>query len=796
MDVRTVGNEMTDMNSVVQTSTLSNGDTDLEDMLQNAHLQKGLLRPLERLPLPVKLILLLVVSTVGLIVLGAILIQFEAKNIQSNRKVAKSSGAVTGVGNLIHELQTERAQALLLLSPTADVSSQLFYYKQQITTTDEEFLSYLSVLNSHTSLGRQYRDALPKVKTIQTELSALRTLTQNLDVTDLSALESYTSHLTTLQNILTGFLAQSISTNVVSYNVLIRLKESLSVSQAFMAVQLTKTTIESSSINTFVVYTGQTSALRSMFEAVSSSSVLAQFYKAFPQENDQLDEITQAIIDDPANRNIGAQAWYIVNNIRLEKLHRLENTLGKIIAGASRDQLQNSKVRIGVILMLIVLFWVGSIAAALMFSQIITGPWQRMVKVQNLTIKRFVPKGFLRMLKINKIADLSLSKSLQRDLSVMYIHIKSVNSDLSFDHMKPNEVFALLNKYLDAAGPVIRKYGGYIDKFLGEKLLVAFPSYGNSMRCSLELQNLLPEFNQTLESDMPKVFSAIGIYVGKVLVGTVGENDRIDGQIIGDTVKLAAKLQEFSKIFNTKIVTSLDCLKHIKGDQTHIITRPLGMIRTKNKGKKSLIQVVEVIDQSEAKRIESIKTFNDVVSSMSQHDYAKAIELLEQVIVNDKTDFTAVRVKNQCVKFMKRLDKQVARISLIHDVMLHPELWEDFEQFCVSEQSDENYKFWMAIEQDYNKAKTKEERKQVVRVILMNYLVADAPLKVNTSASRTAFIQKALEEENLHDNLFEDLKKEIEHLMTDTFTRYKRTERIKEIMKKSMPPCALDFNDN
>jgi len=89
----------------------------------------------------------------------------------------------------------------------------------------------------------------------------------------------------------------------------------------------------------------------------------------------------------------------------------------------------------------------------------------------------------------------------------------------------------------DVLASLAREHGGRIVKTLGDGALVAFSSALSAIRCAVEFQKAIALRNATLGPDERMVFR-IGINAGDTVIE--------EGDVFGDVVNLAARLQELS----------------------------------------------------------------------------------------------------------------------------------------------------------------------------------------------------------------------------------------------------------
>ncbi len=187
---------------------------------------------------------------------------------------------------------------------------------------------------------------------------------------------------------------------------------------------------------------------------------------------------------------------------------------------------------------------------------------------------RFVPREFLDALGMRSIREVSLSAGVRTTITVLFADIRrftSISEQLSTD-----ATFDLLNRYLKLVVPIIRKHQGFIDKYVGDAVMALFPGKpSDAVRAAQEIHAALQDFNaQQQASRNHRVTVGIGIHTGEVMLGTVGTADRLDTTVIGDTVNIAARLEELTKTYNTAILLSGETASLL--DDNHAVLKPQG----------------------------------------------------------------------------------------------------------------------------------------------------------------------------------------------------------------------------
>jgi class 3 adenylate cyclase len=146
-----------------------------------------------------------------------------------------------------------------------------------------------------------------------------------------------------------------------------------------------------------------------------------------------------------------------------------------------------------------------------------------------------------------------------------------------------------LNDYLGRVSPVVRSYGGFIDKFIGDAIMAIFPdSPNNAVRAAIEMQKEVARMN---ERGTEPLQIGIGIHTGRLALGTIGERDRMEGTVISDAVNLASRLQDLTKKLQSPIIlseTTYNQISHREG------MRYLGSVRVKGKSELTRIYAVDL----------------------------------------------------------------------------------------------------------------------------------------------------------------------------------------------------------
>ena len=178
------------------------------------------------------------------------------------------------------------------------------------------------------------------------------------------------------------------------------------------------------------------------------------------------------------------------------------------------------------------------------------------------------------------------------------------------DTLESEEITTMLNFYLTEMSKIVLEYGGTIDKFVGDAIIVFFgdpetkgvkEDAVNCVKMAIAMQKRIRE----LEHDWGEKFSLkkplemrIGVNTGYCTVGNFGSDDRLDYTIIGGQVNLASRLEGIAKPGNIilshdtyiQVNKEIDCIEagtvNVKGIKEEIKIFQVLLDDNKNKQKK------------------------------------------------------------------------------------------------------------------------------------------------------------------------------------------------------------------
>lgn len=183
------------------------------------------------------------------------------------------------------------------------------------------------------------------------------------------------------------------------------------------------------------------------------------------------------------------------------------------------------------------------------------------LEVANAQFSRYFSPGVVS--RISSEADTMLGVGGRtQNVAVMFCDIRDFTT--LTEKLSPSEVVAFLSQYHTRMVEVIFRFGGTIDKFIGDAIMVTFGTPDpndddavRSVRAGLEMNTALDDLNVDRERiGLPEIRHGIGIHFGPVIAGNIGTNDRLEYTVIGDTVNVASRIQDTCKIVGEAFLIS------------------------------------------------------------------------------------------------------------------------------------------------------------------------------------------------------------------------------------------------
>ena len=207
------------------------------------------------------------------------------------------------------------------------------------------------------------------------------------------------------------------------------------------------------------------------------------------------------------------------------------------------------------------------------------------------------PQIYEQIFSGNQDADVT---SQRKKLTVFFSDIVGF-TDIT-EHLESEELTSLINFYLNEMSTIALKFGGTIDKYIGDAILIFFgdpetKGYAddatNCLKMAIEMQQKMQELTNVWGKNFglkTALSIRIGINTGFCTVGNFGSENRLDYTVIGSPVNLASRLESSAQ--PNKIIVS---------EETYLLVRDLFELQEvgeiKLKGISRPVKYFEVISE-------------------------------------------------------------------------------------------------------------------------------------------------------------------------------------------------------
>ena len=257
------------------------------------------------------------------------------------------------------------------------------------------------------------------------------------------------------------------------------------------------------------------------------------------------------------------------------------------------------------------------------------------------SFRRFVPEAFLKIINRTDFKDIALGDQVARHMSVLVTDIRSFTT-LS-ERMTPDQVFAFVNEFLAEVGPVVRAHDGFVNKYIGDAVMALFDKASDGLNAAIALIRQIDAFNERrrLERKFP-IQIGVAVNSGDLMLGAVGEAERLEGSVLADAVNLCFRLESMTKLYGAQILTTNETLNELP-DGGNLIVRPIDLVTVK--GRRNHVTIMEVLDglpeERLARKLETRDLYVSGFQSFEFGGYEEAARIFRDVARLDPDDRAA-----------------------------------------------------------------------------------------------------------------------------------------------------------
>lgn len=184
-----------------------------------------------------------------------------------------------------------------------------------------------------------------------------------------------------------------------------------------------------------------------------------------------------------------------------------------------------------------------------------------------------------------------------RVLTIMFVDVRGFTQIA--ETVPAEQLAQQLTRFFNVAARVITSFGGTIDKFIGDGLMVLWgaplqldrPEL-QACKAALALQRAMDTQNaRWRRAFLPEFAIGIGIHTGPVVAGVLGAADRLAYTALGDSVNVASRVEDLNRQLGTRILVSETTRAGLDG---RLPTRVIGTMPLR--GRQTPLEVSELLE--------------------------------------------------------------------------------------------------------------------------------------------------------------------------------------------------------
>ena len=231
--------------------------------------------------------------------------------------------------------------------------------------------------------------------------------------------------------------------------------------------------------------------------------------------------------------------------------------------------------------------WLLSVIAASTTARIIGSEQRRFAQG---ALGKYLPRDVAQQI-LREPGQLALHGE-RREIYALFTDIEGFTS--LCQTLDPAIVATMLNEYLEVMCVTILKYGGTIDKFVGDAV-VAFwgaplsrpDDASRAAQCAIAMSNAGKALMKEVANGKKLGRTRVGLHFGPAIVGNFGGEGRIQYTALGDSMNVAARLEGANKQLKTAVLVSREAAERHGLDKF----RPMGRVQVR--GREAPIEVYE-----------------------------------------------------------------------------------------------------------------------------------------------------------------------------------------------------------
>ena len=180
--------------------------------------------------------------------------------------------------------------------------------------------------------------------------------------------------------------------------------------------------------------------------------------------------------------------------------------------------------------------------------------------VRRTNLSRYLPRQLAG--RLAQIDQDKLLSGTSQNAAILFVDMRGFTS--LAEAMEPKALSQFLTKYREIVSAQVHAHSGLVDKFVGDSVMAVFGApdtsgndAANALACADDVVRSIDEWNvERRRLNDSDVVVGVGVHWGRVYCGAIGDSARLEFTVLGDTVNVAARLEQLTKEIGHPIVAS------------------------------------------------------------------------------------------------------------------------------------------------------------------------------------------------------------------------------------------------
>lgn len=251
------------------------------------------------------------------------------------------------------------------------------------------------------------------------------------------------------------------------------------------------------------------------------------------------------------------------------------------------------------------------------------------IRQTNLGQQKALSKQFFKFLGRESVTELELGNQVKKTASLLLCDLQCEQKrDRA---MSLEENFNYINSYLKVVYPLIKRFNGFVDRYLGDGVLAVFKEPQDAIECGHALLRAIEVKNKS-QKELRAIEAKIAINTTEVVFGIVGEDDKKEPQIISEVMETLDKIQEINSYIGTKMLLSKQALENLP-QNFQFEYRYTGVLTVDQTMQMPIYESLEPLPKHKKEKLKKLKNkFEAGVRAYNQKNYKEAKENFEFVL--------------------------------------------------------------------------------------------------------------------------------------------------------------------